>query len=186
MTAELTGLELRKALCEALGIDKPKTPDLTICAVVWDKISCTGQTFHFYDGRTFDVPDGDTLPPPEGSIDFNDRYALFIGMQLPERELASAIAAYRVPVARLPALESDPGVFWPEFEKWRCSFKVNKPGFKVIDECGNDKEPYYQFTIEGWSSEWRGTRATSNQSITEAGCRAWLKALEAVYKERQS
>lgn len=115
---ELSGLDLRKAACEALGLDRPKTLDMGICAVVWSKVCMTGPSFKFHDGREFRVPPGETLPQPEGSSDWNDRYALFIGRQLPEEELAREVSAYRVPVGRLPAIESDPAVSETVFEEF--------------------------------------------------------------------
>lgn len=79
-----------------------------------------------------------------------------------------------------------PAVLWPEFEKWRKSFEVNKPGFSAAEECGNEDDSDYVFIIELWTngkstadSRWRDFDGASKESITEAGCKAWLAAIKA-------
>ena len=135
--SELTGLELRKALCEALGYH--------VEAVSYEFSKEPWFNLLRSDGKRVD--NGGHVEP---SSPWKDG----------------------------PALESDPGVFWPEFEKWCGSFSVNRPGFSVADDSGNDGKPLYRFFLEVWCDNWVACLGLSSQSVLDAGCRAWLHALE--------
>ena len=120
---ELSGLELRKALCEALGWREAKSG-------WWHSPMC--------------------VAPAEDLKNCN--YG---------RHVES--------INYIPALESDPGAFWPEFlkqcreRKW--SYKIHG-GSPFIDD---------EFTIY---DDAKRLAHGGSKDILEAGARAWLKALK--------
>ena len=117
---QLSGLALRKALCEALGWK-------------WTNIDCRERSLHGM--------------PPGGD----------------------AARDYCAGEPCAPALESDPGVFWPEFEKWALAegheWQMSSAKHRLGYSCAIW---LYGFTVV----------LGDGASITEAGCRAWLKALK--------
>jgi len=77
---------------------------------------------------------------------------------------AIEMAVYQVHV---PAWESDPAVFWPAFEKWA---KDQGTDWGVESRNG----VVIIFTVYRPSQEYEAV----SMDLLEAGCRAWVKALE--------
>lgn len=133
MTGNLEGLELRKALCEALG---------------W-RIKKTERMYAGTRGGWVE-----TLSPEGKSVNMS----------------TSMDGA----ASRLPALESDPGVFWPEFEKWAMEERASWCIEAVVDYTRvfylilGRRAP--EHSVEG--------RCAYSEPVILAGCRAWLAALE--------
>lgn len=129
---QLSGLELRKALCRALG---------------W-------QLFTDSTGRTY-------AKSPESFLMGGSLFG-------PQDLVGLDVIAFGY-----PALESDPGVFWPEFERWgntQCvSAEIETGGsvHVVVLTAHNPENDDEKIIGTG-----RGV------TLLEAGCRAWLKTLK--------
>ena len=128
---QLSGLALRKALCEALG---------------W-------KLFHYESGMYA------TSPEDIADAWNNDGYTL--------EGWSESKEAWQC------QLESDPGVFWPEFERWgntQCvSAEIETGGsvHVVVLTAHNPENDDEKIIGTG-----RGV------TLLEAGCRAWLKTLK--------
>lgn len=66
-----------------------------------------------------------------------------------------------------------PAVFWPKFDKWA----VEREAFVSSSFFGGRKNHRYEFTIELGSDD-SEIFVECGDSRTEAGCRAWIAALE--------
>jgi hypothetical protein len=84
----------------------------------------------------------------------------------------------------LPALESDPAAFWPEFEKWRTEKNLNY-------EIGSDSrgsslaagdEPLERlFYCKILDDAFNEILREEGETQLEASCRVWFAALEALH-----
>jgi hypothetical protein len=139
---ELSGLELRKALIEALG---------------W---------------KLFNYESGMYATTPEDIADAltNDGYTL-------EGWSESREAWEFQP-------ESDTAVFWPAFEQW-CRANDHEPSQTSYEADGAKDWFIFTISVAVQPRQWFTTREHSTTSILEAGCRAWLKALESIGKESE-
>ncbi len=71
--------ELDAALAERLF---PWNDDRRLCKLAWEWISETGHPFELKDGSKVYCPPGADLPQPQDTIDWNSRYALYVGKLL--------------------------------------------------------------------------------------------------------
>lgn len=139
MTTELSGLELRKALCQALD---------------WSLIEDDNGYFYIHHGGKRVHNTGHFNSPDSDWHDF------------------------------LPALESDPAWFWPEFEKWlRAINEGPHRGIYAGLQLYSDDAAWFQILYQ---NDDRDIANTSGTTITEAGCRAWLQALQHIDRAPQS
>ena len=129
---QLSGLALRKALCEALG---------------W-------KLFHYESGMYA------TSPEDIADAWNNDGYTL--------EGWSESKEAWQC------QLESDPGVFWPEFEKWA---RQNARAYSSRWQWSY-KEVFSIQPLTLRSSADDPWLQMEGESQLEAGCRAWLKALK--------
>ena len=74
----------------------------------------------------------------------------------------------------------DPGVFWPEFEKWRQALPFPRPKFICSAMGSQDSLMDYMFEITTWLNTRQifNAFAGRDDGLLTAACRAWLKALE--------
>jgi hypothetical protein len=134
---ELSGIELRKALCEALGYK-----------------------LYNYDQDRY----------ADSDADYEDAFRND-GWTWENSDFDGEAYAYKP--------ESDPGVFWPEFDKWRRR-QPQYCRFEVFAGSINGRPDYAHFIIISAPLNAATTRYSGEGETVElAGCRAWLAALRA-------
>lgn len=133
MTTELSGLELRKALCAALNL---------VHGHYW----MTGKP---------------------GSI------CRDCGVRYDSEELATEPC-----YDSLPALECDPADFWPDFEKWLRHVNItSKRQIYAGMQVYLTGSAYFQIIYNDDGTELANVKGAT---ICEAGCRAWMRALQRI------